>query len=105
MAAYDPKRTRPATTDVSDDDPPPVDALLAPADAPQVVADPPPVLEPVESVAAAVTPTPKPSEAPIPVEVPVAPAPDRRTARLAIVGGVAAATVAAVMLIRRARRR
>jgi hypothetical protein len=83
MSGYDPKRTRPPVEPIDLDAPAPVDALLNPDIKPPVVVPDPP----------------------IPVDVPVAPAPDRLTARLAIVGGVAAATAAAILLIRRSRRR
>ena len=126
MSGYDPKRTRPPAAEVDVDEPAPVDALLdpnipPPAAPPTVIDDSPPGELPTIDLPAAVpvtppvtasAPTPPPAESapivtedPIPVDVPVAPAPDRLTARLAIVGGVAAATVAAILLIRRTRRR
>jgi hypothetical protein len=88
MSGYDPKRNRPPVEPIDLDAPAPVDALLNPdIPAPDIK---PPVVVP---------------DPPIPVDVPVAPAPDRLTARLAIVGGVAAAATAAILLIRRSRRR
>jgi len=95
MSGYDPKRTRPPAVEADVDEPAPVDAFLTPdVDAPPAADLPTIKVVPLEV-----------AEDPIPVDVPVAPAPDRLTARLAIVGGVAAATVAAILLIRRSRRR
>jgi hypothetical protein len=102
MSGYDPKATRPPAVDADIDDPAPVDALLDP-NIPPAPAAPAPVVIP-DSTPEPTPPAPPPTGAPIPSEVPVAPAPDRLTARLAVVGGVAAAAVAAVLLVRRVRR-
>ena len=120
MAAYDPKRTRP-TRDEAEAVPAQVDALLEPtAPEPQVapeanvesdvtsesdveptvdlrVADVPVVTRPAAEPAA-------PTERVVP-PVLAAPAPDGNTQRVAVVAGLAAATVAAVLLWRRSRRR
>jgi len=112
MAAYDPKRTRPSHTD--DDEPAQVDALLEPAvdlreaDVPTVTPTAPstaqPAMKPSQPAAEAPATKPPAAEKPVP-PVLVAPAPDQNTQRVAVVAGLAAATVAGMLLWRRARRR
>ena len=97
MAAYDPKRPRPAELR---DDPAPVDALLeptapAPTPAPEVLPEPEPT---VVAVPASANGT----------EVPVAPAPEVGTANRAVLyaalGLGALVTVVLLVLRRRSRR-
>ncbi len=102
MAAYDPKRTRPHR-EPDEEVTPQIDALLDPID----LRDEPELVEPV--VAPVIEPEPAPEPAPV-VEKPVppvlvAPAPDQNTQRVAVVAGLAAATVAGIVLWRRSRRR
>jgi hypothetical protein len=107
MPGYDPKRTRPAREDDSGSDAP-IDALLTPIEAP-----PEPQLEQehatqVDSVvdlrSADVPAVAAPAED-VPAPVLNVPPPDSSTGRVAVIAGMAAATVVAILLVRRMRRR
>lgn len=105
MAAYDPKRPRPAELR---DDPAPVDALLEP-----MAPAPTPAPEVAPTPAPEVLPEPEPTVVAVPAsangtEVPVAPAPEVGTANRAVLyaalGLGALVTVVLLVLRRRSRR-
>ena len=107
MPGYDPKRTRPAREDESGPDAP-IDALLPPVDAPRESQAEQPAATPVDSVVDLRSSEPPVVTAPaedVPAPVLNVPPPDSSTGRVAVIAGVAAATIAAILLVRRMRRR
>ncbi len=110
MAEYDPKRNRrPAgDADIAADltDPVQIDAILdrtSDGDIPALADDLASMVHPspvVDLRSDRSSPT-RPDRA---AGTPTAPAPDRSTQRVAVVAGIAAATTAAIWLVRRARR-